>query len=204
MYDYHILFAGLGIMFEIIAMSWYFRSIVRGTTKPHAFTWFAWAIINCIVAAAQIVSGAGIGALVTVAVALGCFIASVLAFLWGEQHMTRSDCVCFVSSLVAIGLWTVTKNALFAVVIVSIADALAFIPTYRKAWRKPLEETAVTWSVGILRGICTVVALRSLRLVNWLYPLSLICTDAAFLLLLIVRRRELGSAPASVTMTSNE
>ena len=191
MYDYHILFAGLGITLELYALYRYIHDIVLGTTKPHAFTWFAWFLINAIVASAQIISGGGIGASVTVVVAFFCFSIFLAALFHGEKDIKRSDWICFIGSLLAIALWTLTRNALSAVAIVTFADALAFVPTFRKAYSKPFEETPTVWSVGVFRGICTIIALRSLTLVNWLYPGSLILTDGAFWLLLFVRRRQL-------------
>lgn len=195
MHEYHAVFGAVGVCVEIVSAIPYFRDIFKGNTKPHIFTWFGWGLVNTVVLVAQIVSGAGPGAFVTALISLSCFSAAFLALFYGEKHITKGDWACLIGSLVAIGLWIVTSNAFLAVIIVSIADLLAFIPTFRKAYWKPHEETLATFSLGAVRDVCAILALDSLLIVNWLYPATLLLSDSGFSLMLIVRRRQLDKAP---------
>jgi hypothetical protein len=45
----------------------YLRDIVKHRVQPHAYTWFVWSIVSCIVFFGQVAKGAGIGALPTAA-----------------------------------------------------------------------------------------------------------------------------------------
>ena len=197
MYDYHVVASVIGVILELASMVPYFRNIFRGTTKPHAFTWLGWGLINSIVGSAQFISGAGPSVYVSITVALMCFAVAALALVWGEKQITKGDWVCLGGSIFAISLWYVTSNPLAAVVIVTIADVLAFIPTYRKAYYRPHEETALTFGIGAIRNVFAIAALQSLAVVNWLYPASLIVTDGAFTVMLLLRRRQMSTGDAA-------
>ena len=186
--DHYVIFGLVGVILEFVANIPYFRDIFRGTTKPHVFTWTGFGLINAIVASAQYISGGGAGVYVTATVSLVCFAIGILAIFKGEKEITKSDWGCFIGSISAIGLWVLTSNALAAVVIVTIADTLAFIPTIRKAYHKPNEETAMTFAISTIRNIFSLLALQSFTLVNWLYPATLLLSDGGFTVMLLLRR----------------
>src|SRR3989338_4313881 len=58
----------------------YIRDIISGKTKPHIFSWFLWGFVTSIAFALQIYGQAGIGAHVTLAAALMCFVVIFLGF----------------------------------------------------------------------------------------------------------------------------
>lgn len=191
MSDIRLLFGIVGIVIEVASMLPYFRDIFRGTTKPHVFTWFGWGLINIVVGSAQFVSGGGYGIFVTASVAITCFTVAGLALFWGEKNITKGDWICLGGSIISIVLWLFTSDPLVAVIIVTLADIIAFIPTFRKAYYRPQEETALTFGLGATRNIFGILALQSFAVVNWLYPASLIITDGAFTAMLLIRRRQL-------------
>jgi hypothetical protein len=92
----------------------------------------------------------------------------------------------------------ITSDPLIAVIVVSIADLLAFIPTFRKSFHKPFEETLATFSLGAVRDVFGILSLQSLTVVNWLYPATLMISDSAFALMLVVRRRQLDKSIKTV------
>ena len=192
MYDYHSVLGALGVVVGLIAYVPYLRDVLLGTTKPHVFTWLGWGIINAIVFAAQISSGAGAGAWVTVFTSIAVFSIAIMAFFWGEKNITVSDWIAFIASLSAIAIWVLTRDALWAVILVTLADTVAVIPTVRKAFYKPHEETALAYAIAVLRSILSIAALESFNIVNWLYPAALILSDGGLTTMLLVRRWQLG------------
>lgn len=190
MVDHYVLFGAAGVALDIVAYFPYVTDVIRRRTKPHLFTWLVWGLIGGVVCVAQIISGAGAGAIVTGVVAVTCFSIAIMAIFWGEKDITILDWLCFIGALFGIVLWTFTDDALYAVVIVTVVDLLGFIPTLRKAWRKPREETASSYAISALRDLCGLLAIRAFVLTNWLYPASsLVFTDGGFALLLLLRRR---------------
>ena len=177
--------AGVGIA----AYAYYFRGILAGKTKPHVFTWLVWALITSIVFAAQVQKGAGPGAWVTGVTALCTFLVAAIAFKSGYKDIRLLDWFCLAGALLGLGLWITTKDPLSAVVTVTLVDAIAFLPTFRKAYRKPFEENATAFALNSLKFIVGLAALETYALATWLYPASLVLTNGAFALMLLLRRR---------------
>jgi hypothetical protein len=190
--EYHVLAGGTGVLIEFISMVPYFADIFRGRTKPHVFTWLGWGLVNTVVGTAQFVSGAGAGVLVTAMIGLTCYSVAILALFYGERNIVKSDWACLIGSIIAISLWALVRDPLIAVLIVCIADVLAFMPTFRKAFSKPHEETLSSFVLGGVRDVFAISALQSLDLVNWLYPATLLVSDSTFAAMLFIRRRQLA------------
>lgn len=189
----HAVFGALGVLCDLVACVPYIRDVAQGRTKPHLFTWLGWGIGGAVVFAAQLVSGAGEGTWVTGIVAASCLAIAVMAISKGERDITRSDGVCLAGALAGIALWTMTKTPLYAVLLICAADLLALVPTVRKAYDKPEEETAVAYAISALRDLFALAALRSFALVNWLYPaMAFVFIDGGFAVLLLARRKALA------------
>ena len=76
------------------------------------------------------------------------------------------------------------------------ADACGFIPTFRKAFHKPHEETLMEYALSVVKFTIALFALESFNLTTWLYPASLVLTNGLFVAMLLGRRRSLGLKPA--------
>ena len=188
-----IIFTLLGVLAGIMGFYPYFKDIFLGTTKPHVFTWISWSLINIIIFTAQAASGAGLGSVVAGFLALMCVLISLLAVFRGEKRITLADYICFAASLGGIMLWAWTRNPLLAVIVITIADTLAFVPTIRKSWKNPYQETAISYAIATLRSTFAVLSLDSFLLTNWLHPASLIVADGGFTVMLLIRRRQLNA-----------
>ncbi|MFZ4631959.1 MAG: hypothetical protein ACOYL8_01975 [Patescibacteria group bacterium] len=172
----------------------YFRDILLKKTKPHLFSWFIWTLISGIAFFAQMNEGAGSGAWVVGLSSIICFSIGVLALFQGERKITTPDWIALSGAIIGLTLWQVTSNPLLAIIFVTIADALAFIPSFRKAYYKPYEETQITWLVSSFKFILALIATESYGLTTVLYPLSLVLTNGGFLVMLLIRRKILSKA----------
>ena len=191
MYDYHVV---LGIAAAVVgALSFipYFRDVWRGTTKPHPFTYFAWGLVSAIAFLAQISAEGGPGAWVNGVVTLELWAVALVSLRWGEKGITALDWWCLGGALMGIILWQVTKNPLAAVVLVSMTDALAAAPTFRKSYSQPRQETALSYALGALRSLISIPALTVLSLTTVLYPATLALVDVALVAFLLIRRNQL-------------
>ena len=170
----------------------YYRDIFRGTTKPHPFSWIGFSLLLGITFFAQMSTGAGAGAWVTGLSSLATFGIAILSFTKGERDITRFDWLCFVGALLGIVFWRATSNPLTAVVIVTVVDAAVFLPTYRKAYFKPREETMTLYVFSALKWLISISALASFNLTSTLFPVSVVTTNTAFVIMLLIRRRQLA------------
>jgi len=191
MYDYHTVLGALALIVGVTGYIPYIRDTLKGTTKPHPFTYLIWALIGGITFVAQIVNSAGPGAwAMGVPVIFGIVIA-VLSIQKGERALTKSDWLCLAGALVAIVVWQLTNDAFYAVLIVMVINTLAFIPTFGKAYRKPHEETASSYALGVLRSCISIPALVAFNAVTLLPLVHHILINVVFVAMLLIRRRNL-------------
>ncbi len=190
----------LGVIATLVGLSSYipyFRDIFRKRTKPHIFSWLAWGVLGGVAFAAQVVKGAGPGAWVTAITTIACLAIAALAFTHGEKNITKTDWACFIAALLGIALWFVLKDPLGAVIVVTIANTLAFIPTYRKSYSKPSQETLSSYGLSALKWAIGVSALQAFTLTTLLYPVVLTFTNGSFALIFFLRRRSIGDSQNS-------
>lgn len=183
---------GLGIiatLIAILAFIPYFRDIALSKTKPHAFSWLIWGLLMLIAYSAQVTGHAGPGAWVTGISAAICLSIFFLALKRGEKSITRFDKGCLIFALAAIPVWATTKTPLWSVIMVSIIDAVGFLPTFRKAYARPFEETRVTFTLSAMKFIVALFAFDEYSLTTLLYPSTLIFTNISFVMLLTIRRK---------------
>lgn len=182
----------LAIVIGLIGYVPYFRTIFKGKTKPHAFTWLVWGLLTGIAFVGQVVGNGGAGAWVTGFTALVSFTIFALALVKGKKDFPLADWLCLSGCILALVLWAFTDDPLSAIILITIIDALAFAPTFRKSYSKPYSEPAFTYAMSGLKFFIALFALQKLSLVTVLYPLSLVIANGAFVLLLLTQRKRLA------------
>lgn len=183
----------LAIVLAIAGYTPYFRDIFKGKTRPHAFTWFIWALLTAIAFFAQLSAGGSFGSWVTGATALISIAITVLALRRGRQDIAKIDWVFLGGCLAALGLWALTKSPTASVVLITLIDALAFAPTFRKSFVRPYSETLITYAVSALKFAIALAALGSFSVATVLYPTSLVVTNGLFVAMVLWRRQRAGS-----------
>ena len=191
-YDYHVVLGVAATAVNLFGFVPYLLDIFRGTTKPHPFTWFMWALVGSVGFFAQLAGGGGAGAWATGAGAFMCFFVGILSLSRGEKHIVMLDWLCLAGALTGLVLWRLTDEPLLAVVFATVADALGFVPTFRKSYAKPYEETASAYALAALAFSLSIVALDTLSLTTILFPAYIILSAGSLFILLMVRRRQLG------------
>jgi hypothetical protein len=192
MENYKAIIGVAASVISIVGYLPYFRDIFQKKTKPHVFSWLVWSLSAGIVFAAQIVKGAGSGAWMMGVAALMSFTVAILAAFKGEKKITPLDCFAFGGALLGLVAWVLTDNPLFAVILITVTDILAFIPTFRKAYYKPYEETLFTWFISSIKFIIVLFALSSYNATTLLFPIYLIFSNGSFTIMLLVRRKALS------------
>ncbi len=181
----------LAILVGMYAYIPYFRDILAGKTKPHAFTWFIWFLLTAIAYSAQIEGGGGAGTWATGVTAFVSFVIFLVALKVGKRNIVPIDWLFFVGSLLALGLWFVTKSPVSSVILITIIDILAFVPTFRKSFHKPDEETAITYALSGVKFALSLAALNVVSITTALYPLSLVVTNGLFVAMVLWRKQQL-------------
>jgi hypothetical protein len=194
---FKILLAILSIVMTLVGYSFYFRDIFKHKTKPHAFSWLVWATLTGIAFAGQITNGAGAGAWVTLVTAIVSCVIFFLALKQGEKNITLSDKLNLASAALVLLFWFFTNNPLTAIILVTIIDFLGSIPTIRKSYLKPYEETLIHYVLAGLKFVLAIMALQKYSLITCLYPASLVASNLLFAAMLVIRRRTLDNKSSS-------
>ena len=181
----------------------YFRDILRNKTKPHAFTWFVWFLLTFIAFFAQITHNAGPGAWSMGLSALLSFVIFLFSIVKGKKRIQKTDWASFLGAMISLVLWLMTKQPLYSVILVTLTDLLAFIPTIRKSYSYPHEETLSTFVLAGVKHTISLFALEQVSMVTALYPAYLVGANVFFVSLLLVRRKALSqpiTPPAAISL----
>jgi hypothetical protein len=183
-----VIFATLAIIVAFIRYGTYLWSIYKKETRPHAFSWFIWALVTGIGAAAQFQLDGGLSAWVLTIVASSCLMISMLALFVGEKNITKSDWAALALSLVAVVIWQLTNNPLLAIVLIISIDFLSYWPTIRKSWMDPWGEPPMSYFWAGLRYFLAMLSVPQFSFDTMLYPFWLMASDWGFMLFIIWRR----------------
>lgn len=194
MIGYKVIIGVIAAVIALLSYIPYFRNMFSGKTKPHAFSWLVWAVLLSIGFAAQVVENGGAGAWVAGSTAFLCFAIFVFALFKGKRDFPLFDWLCLLGAGIAIAIWRMTNDALIAVILVTLIDALGFLPTFRKAYHRPHEDTITTFGLNGLGFFLSLFALETYTVATWLYPASLVLTNSLFVLLVAIRRKQLSRA----------
>lgn len=172
----------------------YYRDILKGKTRPHIYSWSLWGLLTILLVALQIKGGAGPATWVTAAAGLLCVGVVVLSLKNGKRDITTSDTIVAILSLLAIGFWLIADQPLVSMILATLADLLAFIPTVRKSYRDPYSETLSLYITNALRFCLALIAVEHYTFLSSSWIVAWIISNALLAILLAVRRRQLAKA----------
>ena len=166
----------------------YVRDIFRGKTKPHLYSWFIWGIFALIIFSIQIQNNAGAGSWMTGFVWMICMFITALSLKYGTKNMTKVDHIFLWGVTLAILSWFLVDEVAFSLILICVIDVLWFLPTIRKSWSHPYEETLSLYSTAALRHGLAIFALSSYSFNTVFYLLLWTCIDICFCIYLLRRR----------------
>ena len=186
--DWKIWLGAIAALMSVGAHVPYMSGIVHGTNKPHIFTWIIWTLLTAIAYVAQLVGHAGAGAWSTGMTIIMCVIITAMAAKSGERDITKSDWIMFLSGVATIPVWLLTSDPLYAVLMITAIDALAFGPTFRKSWQRPHQENTTMYGINIVRHAVAIAAIANISVITTLYPVMLLVMNAGMYIMLKYRR----------------
>jgi len=185
----------IAVAMTFIAFLPYIRSIHRGETKPHVFSWVIWGLTTFVVFLGQIADGGGAGAW---AIGVSGFITIYVAWLAyskkADVEITKVDWIFFILALSALPLWYIYDDPLWTVVILTSIDVLGFGSTFRKSYHKPFDEQLGFYVLMTTRNAVSIAALMHYSVTTVIFPALTGFLGLLFILMLLVRRKQLGHA----------
>lgn len=185
----------IAILLTFYAYYPYIKSINNGQTKPHIFSWVIWGIVTVIAAAAQYAANGGVGSWPTLASGLVTLYVALLAYLKrADITITPSDKFFFILGLLAIPVWYVTNDPLWAIILLTTADTLGFIPTFRKSYYFPYQENLEMYVIVTIRNIIAIFALEEYSLTTIYFPAVTALFCVLFIAMVMWRRNSRSGA----------
>jgi hypothetical protein len=182
--------SAVAIVLTFAAFVPYIRAIIRGTTKPHVFSWVIWGATTFAVFLAQLEEKGGVGAWpIGVSGIITIFIAFLAYVKRSDITITKIDRLFFVSASSSMPLWYFTSDPLWAVVILTTVDVLGFGPTIRKAYRFPHSESLLFFALFAARNLLVIMALESYSVTTVLFPAVIAAACMLLMAMLTYRRR---------------
>lgn len=181
----------IAVILTFIAYIPYYRDILKGKTHPHIYSWSLWGLLTVLLVALQIKGGAGPATWVTAAAGLLCIGVVVLSLKSGKKDITKSDTVTAILSLIAIGFWLIANQPIISIILVIVADMLAFIPTVRKSWNKPHGETLSLYVTNAIRFSLALAAVETYTFLSTSWIIVWATGNALFSIMLIIRRHQI-------------
>jgi hypothetical protein len=184
----------VAVALSLIGLTPYIYNAYRGRTRPHLFTWLIWTPMTFIAFAAQVVDHGGPGAWTTGVTAVLCLFPLVISIRNGTHDIRPLDWVSLVVAVLAGVAWLVTDDPTISVILVTLIDAVAFVPTIRKSIHKPYEETLLNYVTSASKHTLSIAALTHFSLLTALYPAVVGLMNGICIGVLTIRRRQIPSS----------
>src|SRR5579871_1132519 len=182
----HTLLAIAGSVINFAACLGYVRAILKGEATPNRVTWFLWALVPLIAAAAQLQSGVGISTLVVLSVGAGpaCVVLASFIAHKGSWQLGPFDYVCGACALAALALWAVTGDPVTAIALSILGDFAAALPTVRKAWLAPETEDRPAYVLALLGMVLGILSVGETTFSAYAFNAYLLFASTSLVLIL--------------------
>ncbi len=188
-------FSVISILFTLAGFYPYVRGTLSGVVRPHVFSWVIWAITTLVVFAAQLYDGGGAGAWpIGISGVITVFIAWLAWVKRQSISITRLDRWFFAAAVSSLPIWFVTSDPMWAVIVLTFVDVLAFWPTARKITEDPYSESMMFFVMGATRNVFAIMALEHYSITTALFPAAIGSGAVLMILLMLAYRpkRSLG------------
>ncbi len=191
--DFKLIFGLISMALAIVSFFPYIRDILLKKTQPHIYSWLVWSILQSVGVIAMFIGGAKFGSLGLAVGALFCISIFFLCFKYGTKNITIFDSLCLSAAIIVIFVWLFQKDPTLSVILITLIDFMAFLPTYRKGFTEPKTETISTYLISAISNFFALFAVENYSIVTSLYITSLVITNIILVLILVFRRKILSA-----------
>lgn len=194
--DFKIVATILSLVLGVLSYIPYIRSMVRGQTTPHPYTWLIWAITTGTAAVGGWYGGGGYGVLLLALWSVLTFLVFLLSFKYGTKNITKGDVALLVLALLAILVWWQLNAPLLSILMVTAIDAFGYVPTIRKSFEEPWSESLSSWFLFTATALVGLIALAQYNFLTVVYLAMSATLNAIVMGICLFRRRNI-SKPVS-------
>jgi len=184
--------SGIAILLTFIAFYPYLKAILSNRIRPHFFSWFIWGITTLVAFLGQVAGDGGVGA---IPIGLSAILTFLIAFLAYKRRADLSihytDWVYLIAAGLALPIWWITSNPLWAVVIMTGIDLLGFGPTLRNAYQHPENEDPTFYLIFSFRNLLAIYALEVYSMTTILFPAAITFAGVVVSMVIWMSKRRL-------------
>jgi len=170
----------------------YWRDLLRGKTIPHPFTWLIFMIVQSIGVAGVFYGGGGWkGAVWMMLGSISCFFIFLWGLKFGQKNIQLIDILLLALAFLGIILWSVYDQPFWSIILICITDTIAYLPTFRKSYHHPEEETALAWFLFSVATVFSILALENYNFFTTTYSSLIAVLNLLLCLFLLFRRKML-------------
>jgi hypothetical protein len=167
----------------------YVAAVLRGQARPNPVSWFCWALAPLVAFAAQLNHGVRPTEWMTLVIAIGPVAVVVAAAVKGgvRSRLAGPDLACGAVSLAGLVAWLVTSRPAAALLLSIVADLVAAVPTFRNAYRRPMDECAPTYLMSTVAMAITLLTVHRWAFGQVVLPAYILAVNAALYAVIRVR-----------------
>lgn len=178
----------ISVVLACVALAPYLWATIKGTNKPHIFTWIIWTLLTAIAFLIQYLEGAGSGAWSGAVSTIFCILILLASIKHGEKNIKKIDWIVFLAALAAIPIWLITQNPLWAAIWVTGIDSLGYVPTIRKSWVKPYEEMVMTHLLSAIKHVAVLLAVEAVSPTTTIYSIGMVAMNGLLVATILMKR----------------
>lgn len=144
--------------------------MLRGRNRPHLYTWISITLITAVVAYLQFIGGAGLGAWPTIIGVMIDIIILAMCFRYGTDDIVFVDKICLGLTVLGVIFYVTFHNAaVFALVLLTIAEVVSFVPTFRKTRNDPWSESLPSYWLLLAKLAFVLIAVEQYNFLTVFY-----------------------------------
>lgn len=160
------------------------KQIIAGRYAPSVFSRSVWLLLAIISYGSVIASeSTSASALLAGVFLLGNALMCVASFCKGTREVGKIEIICFIILLISGAVWVIFDTPLLTLTISLLAHFIGGVPTYKRVWEKPSNESIGFWSLFFIASALSVVASLGQPLVLIIFPIYFTLFDGSMTLL---------------------
>lgn len=190
--DYKQKLGILSLLIAVLGYIPYIANVLKGKTKPHAYTWLTWEVIAVVGLGIQLQGKGGAGTWLLGLTTIVTLLIFLLSLKYGHRDIHKIDTLSLTFAGIAFVFWLFADQPLIAAILISLIEAVGgFFPTFRKSNKLPYEETLTSYVAYSISTILALIALDNHSVELMLYPIAVIILNISFVIYVLTRRSKM-------------
>jgi len=179
----------LALLISVGAYLPYLRTLVVSDVRPTISSWLSWLAMDAAILAGMIAKDAVAPQMVAyvsgsvVVIIISCWKGATTKWTW-------VDYICLSATSFAVGLWSISGDADWAIVLGLVAGVFGTIPMQVNLWKNPASEALLPWFLWLVGGVFGIGAIEKWTIAGAATPLVFLVLQITTVLLIARKFRQ--------------